>query len=126
MAKITLNQQEMLRLLRAGEDPAPYTVVFDDTKVEALDAILLGKHGFLVPEELIWYDDEAINYEDDPGLTDEDLESGKLIRVLNLMVPVEKEISDWVKAEKIDLNRLVAGLLRSIYQNVKSGHPTGG
>jgi hypothetical protein len=118
MKKIMINQEEMISLLKAGEKPDSYKVVFNEAKVEALDAILLGKNGFLVPEELIWYDDESINYDDDPGLTEDDIEAGRLVRVMTLKVPVDKEVANWIKKEKIDINQLAAGLIKRFYRNL--------
>lgn len=118
MAKKIVNQQEMIRLLRAGEKPDLFQVEFNNTKVEALDALLLGKNGFLVPEELIWYDEERINYDDIPPMTDEDLETGRLVRVLTVKVPLEKAIIDWIKAEKIDLDKLVPDLIKKYYSSL--------
>lgn len=118
MAKKKVNQKEMIQLLKTDENPEAYQVVFNDFKVEALDAILLGKNGFLVPKDLIWYDEDKINYEDIPPMTDEDLETGRLVRVLTVKVPLEKAIIDWIKAEKIDLDKLVPDLIKKYYSSL--------
>jgi hypothetical protein len=65
-----------MKLLKAGEDISTYTVVFNNAKVEALEAIFLGKNQIEVPEELIYFNDHAIDFSDDPDLTAEDFESG--------------------------------------------------
>ena len=65
MQKIIINQSEAIQLLKEKADLSDYEIQFDDAPVEALDAILLGKNGILVPEALIHYEDEAINFSDD-------------------------------------------------------------
>ena len=74
----TLNQHQALHLLKEGDSIEGYEVKFNNEKVEALDAVLLGKNNVQVPEELIYYDEQAIDFSDDPDITDNDLEQGKI------------------------------------------------
>ena len=120
MEQESINQKTAIELLKQGKNISSYKVSFDETKIEALDVILLGKNGVMVPEELIYYDDDQINFEDDPDIEEEDFETGKLIRVINAEIPVDKEISDWIKEEKINVNNLLSNLIKSFYQNIKS------
>jgi hypothetical protein len=78
MEKIIINQAEAIQLLKENTDLSNYEIEFDEAPIEALDVILLGKNGISVPESLIYYDDEDIDFSDDPDLTEEDLASGEI------------------------------------------------
>lgn len=114
-----INQQEAIKLLEAGEDISTYKVVFNQEKIEALKAILLGKNNVDVPEELIFYDDDAIDFSDDPDITDEDLETGKIVWSIKASLPVDKELKDWIEKEKVDVDKLLIKLMRNFYETVK-------
>lgn len=73
-----INQIVAIKLIEAGADISEYKVVFNEEKVEALQAILLGKNKIDVPSELIYYNDEATDFSDDADITTEDFEKGKL------------------------------------------------
>ena len=74
MKKTFINQVEAIALLKEKKSLSGMEVTFDSTPVEALDAFLLRKNGISVPDELIWYDDDAIDYSDIPEWTDEGIE----------------------------------------------------
>ena len=78
MKKVIINQTEAIQLLKEKADLSHYEIEFDEVPIEALDVILLGKNGILVPEALIYYNEEAIDFSDDPDLTEEDLASGTI------------------------------------------------
>ena len=122
MDKKIIYQNEAIKLLEAGEDIAQYEVKFNDEKIEALQAIQLGKNKIIVPEKLIYYDDDAIDFSDDPDITTEDIESGKIKWICKAEIPLHKEIDEWIKREKIDLNKLLANLVENFYQTVKNIH----
>ncbi len=119
MKNKTINQQEAISLLKAGKDITEYNVVFNEKKIEALYAILLGKNKIEVPEELIYYDDDATDFSDDPDITDEDLETGKIIWNIKTSLPIDKELKDWIDREKIDVDKLLIKLMRNFYETVK-------
>jgi hypothetical protein len=114
-----LSQGEAIKMLEANEDISAYKVVFNEEKVEALKAILLGKNKINVPEELIYYNDDVIDFSEDPDLTQEDLESGKLIWNIKASLLVDKEMKDWIVKEKIDVDKLLIKLMRNFYDTVK-------
>lgn len=114
-----IHQQEAIGILEAGKDISAYKLIFDENKVEALHAILLGKNKIKVPEELIYYNDDDINFSDDDDITDEDLETGKIVWNIKTSLPVDKELKDWITKEKIDVNSLVIRLMRNFYETVK-------
>lgn len=119
MKKQIINQVEAVALLKKKKSLSGYKVKFDSTPVEALDAILLGKNGAIVPTGLIWYDDDSIDYSDDPGLTDEDLKTGKIKWVERVEIPLHEDIRKWIKKEKIDLPHLLENLITDFYHNVQ-------
>jgi hypothetical protein len=120
MEKAIINQQTAIQLLKANKSLAHHTVRFDQTPVEALDVILLGKNGISVPKELIYYDDDAIDFSDDPDLTDEDLQTGNIKWLVNAKLSLDDEVKDWIKKEQINLNTLLSNLLTHFYKDVKS------
>lgn len=116
----SINQENLIKLLRAGQDISAYQIKLDDTKIEALDAILLRKNGVTVPDELVYYADDEIDFEDDPDISEEDFETGRLVRIINAEIPVDKEISDWIRNDNINVNSLLRDLIESFYHNMKS------
>lgn len=62
----TINLQEALALLRAGQLLEGFQVIPDSTPIEALEAVQLRAHGIEVPQELIYTDYEGIDYSDIP------------------------------------------------------------
>jgi len=51
---------------------------FNNEKIFWKDAMILGKNGFKVPQELIDYEDDIIDYSDIPSIMQEDIDSGKI------------------------------------------------
>jgi hypothetical protein len=120
MAKQTINQQKAVELLRGGQTVGDYDMRFNDDKVEALDAFLLRKNGIALPDHLVFYDDDGINFEDDADITTEDVENEKLVRVLRAEIAIDKEIADWVSQGNINVNQLLSNLMKDFYKNAKA------
>lgn len=120
MATQTINQKKAVELLRNGQAVSDYEIHFNDDQVEALDAFLLRKNGIAIPGHLVFYDDESIDFEDDADIATEDFENKKLVRVLRAEVAVDKEIADWVLRSNIDVNQLLADLMKDFYKNAKA------
>jgi hypothetical protein len=116
----TINQKKAVELLRSGQTISDYNIHFNDDKVEALDVFLLRKNGIALPDHLVFYDDEGINFEDDADITSEDFENEKLVRVLRAEIAVDKEIADWVSQGNVDVNQLLTNLMRDFYKNAKA------
>lgn len=114
-----INQHEAIKLLEAGANISAYKVVFNQEKVEALQAIILGKNKIDVPSGLIYYDDDVIDFSDDANISAEDFETGKLVWNIKTSLPVDKEIKDWITKEKIDVDKLLIKLMRNFYETVK-------
>ena len=55
-----------------------------------MQAIILGRNKIDVPSELIFYDDDATDFTDDPGISVKDFETGELIWNIKTSLPIEK------------------------------------
>lgn len=80
----------------------------------------LGKNGIEVPQGLIEYNDEEINYSDIPPITDTEIMSGKIKWTISAELAIEKEIAEWIKKEDINVNEFAARLIRNFYNGIKS------
>jgi hypothetical protein len=120
MEKSIINQAQAIDLLKNHKSLEGFEIRFDATPIEALEAFLLRKNGVAVPDNLIFYDDSAIDFSDDPDLTDEDLATGKIKWVVKAELSIDEEVKVWIQEEKINLNALLADLVTSFYKNVKS------
>ena len=115
-----ISVEQAIDLIKKDEYNSKYEIAFTDKKIDAFDAILLGKNGIEVPDELIEYDDDKIDYSDIPAITDEDIESGKIRWTINTELALEKEIADWIKKEDINVGEFAANLIRNFYKGMKS------
>jgi len=120
MAKQTINQQKAVELLRGGQTLGDYDMRFNDDKVEALDAFLLRKNGIALPDHLVFYDEDSIDFEDDADITTEDVEHEKLVQVLRAEIAIDIEIADWVSQGNINVNQLLSNLMKDFYKNAKA------
>ena len=117
-----ITAKEAINRIKENKFNSDFKIDFGDIKIDAFDAVLLGKNGIDVPEELIVYDDNKIDYSDIEPITDEDIESGKIKWVYKVEVPIRKEVEDWIKKEKIDINILLANLVENFYKTIKNIH----
>ena len=95
-------------------------VDFNSEKIDWQDAMIFGKKGINVPQDIIDYDDDNIDYSDIPPITDVDIESGKIRWTINAELALEKEIADWIKKEDINVSEFAAKLIRDFYDGIKS------
>lgn len=116
----TINQTKAVELLRSGQSISGYQIQFTEDKVEALDAFLLRKNGVELPDYLVFYDDESIDFGDDADISAEDFVHEKLVRVLRAEVVVDQEIADWVSQDNINVNQLLTNLMKDFYKNAKA------
>jgi len=84
------------------------------------DVIIFNKNGINVPENLINYDDDNIDCSDIQEITLDDINSGKLIRVLPAQIKLDSETENWIKKSNINYNDLLSNLLKNFYQSIKS------
>jgi len=107
-------------MIKNGETVENIEVEFNSETLLWNDAMILGKHGIQVPQEFIDYDDDNIDYSDNPEITDEDIAAGKIKWIRKAEIPLHKEVEDWIKKEKIDFNALVAELVENFYKTLKN------
>jgi hypothetical protein len=81
--------------------------------VDALDAIMLGRHGIVVPEERIVYNDHKTDFSDNPEITDQDFADGKVKWLVKTEIPLNAEIRKWIGTENINLSELLRSSSRS-------------
>ena len=132
-----ISAKEAIELIQKEELNSSYEVVFNEEAIDAFEALLLSRNGILVPENLIEYDDEKIDYSDIPAITDEDIASGKIKWTSDLFenkveptreskcvcetrLEISEEIDKWLKAEQIDVNALLSSLLDGFYKTLKT------
>jgi hypothetical protein len=116
-----LNWKSVIELINNSEKTENIILEFkDNEKILWKDAILLGKNGFKVPDSIIDYDDDNIDCSDIPEITQEDIDTGKIQWIYKAAVPIRKEIDDWIKHEKIDINKLLAELVENFYKTMKN------
>lgn len=120
MDKKRISHIEALKFLKQKLPIDRFEIEFADTPVEALDALLLGEHGVIVPEDLVYYDDEAINYDDIPPITEDDISKGMLTKSLNLRLKTTKEVKDWIQSNNVNMEVLASSLIEDFYKNLKA------
>ena len=120
MNKEKISVRKAISLIENNKFNPLVEIDFGKSKIDVFDAVLLGKNGVDVPEKLINYDDNKIDYSDIPPITDEDIKSGKIKWTINTEIALEKEISDWIEKENINIGEFAANLIRDFYKGIKS------
>jgi len=120
MDTIKTHWKTILSKIDNNESIENIEVDFNNETLLWKEALILGKNGFEVPEEFINYDDDNIDYSDIPAITNEDIKSGKIVWTINAQLSLEKEITDWIKKENIDISEFAAKLIRNFYDVFKS------
>lgn len=119
--KTKLTVAEALQRARAEEPLQGYQVDFTDHKVEALEAMQLAKAGVEVPEESIYYDDEAIAEDEafegewTPVATD-GLAEAEAEAALNVRLQLDPEVKAWLEQQSIPTSQLLEQLLVNFYR----------
>lgn len=112
-----MGAEEALKMIAAGNSPAPSDVVVTGP-VKAVHAFRLRKNGIQVPEDLITYNDEDLAYDADidggnwvavPGRVDE-------FTYLPVELSVTPEINEWVHRNNVNVSELLTKLLSGYYQ----------
>jgi len=102
--KITVNQDE---------------IEFNEI-IHINDVIIFNNNGINVPEHLIDYDDDNIDCSDIQEINLNDINTGKLIRVLPAQIKLDTETENWLKNSNINYNELLSNLLKNFYQSIKT------
>ena len=125
-----ISVQNAIDILRAGGNLGESTISnLDTSRVKAMDALLLAKNGFIVPDGNIFYDDKDIKY--DPDF--DEVEWGKPVpfkQVKNSLaagIPAEEELivrvrikddemKKWLKTNRKKLDLVINKLLEDLYK----------
>ena len=92
---------------------------YNNEKIPIKYVLVFNQNGFRVPQDLVEYDDDNLDYSDIPAITEDDINSGKLERIYTAEIPVKEEVVQWLKNSNINLNDLVADLVNNFYQTMK-------
>jgi len=111
--------KDLVEMLQNNEIPQNIEIDLNDEMIEFKNVSLLNRFGFRVPEKQIIYDDDNIDFCDDPDITDEDIETGKISWSVKANFMLEPEIKQWIKNEKIEINSLIPQLMKNFYETVK-------
>ncbi len=118
--KTKISQKQAIELINKNLFNSECCVVeFNNELLSPSEVILLGKNGIEVPENLIFYNDNNIDFCDIPEISEEDIETGKIQWVINAEFPVDYETQKWIKQQNIDINKLLPELLRNFYHTMK-------
>ena len=120
MKKKTVSAKEAIALIKNNKFNKNYTIDFKNEKIDVFNSILLSRNGIEVPEQLIIYDDDKIDYSDIPEITDNDILTGKLIPTIVAEIPLENDIREWIRKENINISEFTARLIRNFYESIKS------
>ena len=117
-----LSVSEALAKIDSGEELEGYTIDFEHIKIEALDVMKLVKHGIKVPEDAIYYDDEATQFDEefegDWEQIDYDPAEGQEAAA-EIKIILKKAVKNWIDAKGIKLDKLVEDLLENFYKAQK-------
>ena len=119
MEQQKLHWKKALELLNKNSVVKQEEIIFNEI-IHIHDVIVFNKNGINVPEHLINYDDENIDCSDIPEITIDDINSGKLIRVLSAQIKVDTETETWIKKSNINYNDLLSSLLKNFYHSIKT------
>ncbi len=109
----------------------------NDSQIKAMDALMLARHGIVIPEQNIYYDDSEIAYDEDfddvewskepiklsfeekvalanRGFQDNDKEE------ISLTIAVsDKEVKQWIKINQQKVEKIISGLIVDLYKTKK-------
>ncbi len=110
----------------------------NDRQVKAMDALMMARHGIVIPEQNIYYDDSEIAYDEDfdevkwgsepVQLTfEEKVElanrgfrgTDKEMISLNIAI-ADKEVKQWIKVNLHKVEGIISGLIVDLYKTQKS------
>jgi hypothetical protein len=120
MKNDTIDVNKALKLLNTGESITDKIIDFKGQKISPNQAFQLGKGGVDVPEDLIEYNDDEIEY--DPEIDDYEwapIEYDPLTiadRSFELTIKLDDEISTWIETNNIKIDQLTEQLIRNFYK----------
>ncbi len=114
-----IHWKQALELLNDNKSINHDEIEFNEV-IHIHDVIIFNKNGINVPEHLINYDDDNIDCSDIQEITLDDINSGKLIKILPAQIKLDTETENWIKKSDINYNELLSNLLRNFYQSIKT------
>ena len=111
--------KDVIEMLKKGVDKKDFDIDFNNEKVEFKEASLLNRNGIRVPENLIYYDEDNIDFSDNPDITNEEIALMNSSFNIAEILPVKPEIKEWIKKEKIDVNKILGMLVENLCKTMK-------
>jgi hypothetical protein len=112
---------DAVKFIKEGK-PILNEIDFGNEKINWEIVKMFNKLKISVPEELIDYDDENIDYSDLPPI-EQLLADGSFKEVFT--VSFEQDIAKWLKESNINYNLLINDFLKTVYQSVKAVNQQG-
>ncbi len=111
--------KKAIDFIKSGKDINQEDIDFNQEQIPVHLVGFFNAHNVRVPENLVFYDDDIINTDDIPEISDEDIKSGKIQWIKIHEFPIDSEIREWIVCQNIKLNELLPYLLKNFYQTVK-------
>ncbi|OFX22263.1 MAG: hypothetical protein A2033_07245 [Bacteroidetes bacterium GWA2_31_9] len=112
--------EKALKLLNAGKKITQSEIDFKKEHIPVNEVVLFNEYKIRVPENLIFYDDDNIDCNEIPEITEDDIDSGKIQWIKMEEFPLDKEVRKWIIKQNINLNELIPQLLKNFYQTMKA------
>lgn len=107
--------KEALELLKNDKELTE-SIDFNNETIHINDVEIFNKHKITVPEDLIDYDDDNIDFSDIPEITEESLNDGTFS--VEVPVSIDKEIAVWLKKSNLDYNYIINSYLKTFYNSM--------
>ncbi|MDO8366913.1 MAG: hypothetical protein Q7T20_08965 [Saprospiraceae bacterium] len=122
MTNHKISVSEALQKLESGESVSNYSIDFNRIKVEALDVMKLSKGGIVVPEAVIYYDDNNNAYDEDFEGDWVKVNAPAKAKQTEVKIVLKDDISQWVESNNVQLDHLIEKLLDGFYRAQKMVH----
>ncbi len=90
--------KDLIEKLKNNENLKNVEVDYNNEQIDFKEVALLNRFGFRVPESLVYYNDNDIDFSDDPDITQEDLENGTIEQILELANEINQSWGKPIKA----------------------------
>ena len=93
MDKNKIYWKDAVELLNKGGELNGLEIEFNDEPVDFKAVALFNRNEIRVEEDLIDYNDDEIDFSDDPDISEADFQRGNLVWTVKANLPVDKELS---------------------------------
>lgn len=107
--------KDAVKILEDGRELPKQEIDFRNEAIDFKSASLFNRNNILVPEELITYNDDEIDFSDDADVTN--TTSRNWLKTSELKL--DQEIIDWMETNEIDPQELATQLIRNFYSTLK-------